>query len=37
MEGKNTAKFNDVKTLDVLEFYKKLLPLEAGNTVKPED
>jgi len=34
---KNPAAFNDVRTLDALDFYNKLLPIEAGDAVKPED
>lgn len=31
------AQFNDVKTLNALDFYNKLLPIESGKTCAPED
>jgi hypothetical protein len=34
---KNPAAFNEVRTLDAIDFYNKLVPIEAGETVKPED
>ena len=34
---KNPAAFNTVRALDALDFYNKLLPIEAGGLVKPED
>lgn len=36
-KGPEKVKFNDVNTLGFLEFYNKLLPIEGGAAIKPED
>jgi len=36
-ENMSQAQFNDVKTLDAKDFFKKLIPLEQGKAVEPED
>ena len=32
-----TANFNEIRTLNALDFYNKLLPIEAGKPPKKED
>lgn len=36
-EDKDLAKHNEARSLSVLEFYNKLVPLERGEACKPED